>query len=88
MRIRQDSSYLRFRQAIALNAKAERTRHKVLILRQQLNTRFAWAKIEWQNCDKQEHLAKVECEIQFKSKVHVEHKSTLKQKVDRGGAAL
>jgi hypothetical protein len=66
-------------EAIALNAEAERTRREILILRRQLNERFARAKIERQNRDKQEHLAKVENEIQFKSKVHVEHKSTLKQ---------
>ncbi|KAL3793603.1 hypothetical protein ACHAWO_001652 [Cyclotella atomus] len=63
----------------ALNAEAERTRREVLTLRKQLNERFARAKIERQNRAKADQLAKVENEIQFKSRVHVEHKQTLKE---------
>ncbi|KAL7483368.1 hypothetical protein ACHAW6_009016 [Cyclotella cf. meneghiniana] len=69
-------------EAVALNAEAEKTRREVLELRKQLNERFARAKIDRENRIRQEHLAKVENEIQFKSKVHVEHKQTLKEMED------
>ncbi|KAL3790287.1 hypothetical protein HJC23_002913 [Cyclotella cryptica] len=69
-------------EAVTLNAEAEKTRREVLELRKQLNERFARAKIDRENRARQEHLANVENEIQFKSKVHVDHKQTLKEMED------
>ena len=69
-------------EAAAFNAEAERTRREVIELRKKLSERFRKAKIEREQKLRQEHLEKVESEIQFKSLVHVEHKQTLKEKED------
>ena len=69
-------------EAAAFNAEAERTRREVIELRKKLSERFRKAKVEREQKLRQEHLKKVESEIQFKSLVHVEHKQTLKENED------
>jgi len=69
-------------EAAAFNAEAERTRREVIELRKKLSERFRKAKIQREQKLRQEHLEKVESEIQFKSRVHVEHKQTLKEQED------
>jgi len=68
--------------AAAFNAETEKTRREVLELRKQLSERFRRAKLDREHKLRAEHLAKVESEIQFKSKVHVEHRRTLKEMED------
>ena len=66
----------------AFNVKAEQTRREVIELRKKLNERFRQAKVDREQRLREERLAKVENEIQFKSHVHVEHKRTLKEQED------
>ena len=66
----------------AFNVKAEQTRREVIELRKKLSERFRQAKLEREQREREENLAKVENEIQFKSLVHVEHKKTLKELED------
>ena len=66
----------------AFNVQAEKTRREVIDLRKKLNERFRQAKVDREQRLREERLAKVENEIQFKSQVHVEHKRTLKQQED------
>ena len=69
-------------EAAAFNVKAEQTRREVIDLRKKLNARFRQAKVDREQKLREERLAKVENEIQFKSQVHVEHKRTLKKQKD------
>ena len=66
----------------AFNVKAEQTRREVIELRKKLNERFRQAKVDREQRLREERLAVVENEIQFKSRVHVEHKQTLKAQED------
>ena len=66
----------------AFNVKAEQTRREVLELRKRLNERFRQAKVDREQRAREERLAKVKNEIQFKLHVHVEHKCTLKEQED------
>eukprot|EP00584_Thalassiosira_punctigera_P003884 CAMPEP_0172540890 /NCGR_PEP_ID=MMETSP1067-20121228/11795_1 /TAXON_ID=265564 ORGANISM="Thalassiosira punctigera, Strain Tpunct2005C2" /NCGR_SAMPLE_ID=MMETSP1067 /ASSEMBLY_ACC=CAM_ASM_000444 /LENGTH=519 /DNA_ID=CAMNT_0013326815 /DNA_START=154 /DNA_END=1710 /DNA_ORIENTATION=+ len=66
----------------AFNIKAEQTRREVIELRKRLNERFRQSKVEREQKLREQRLAKVENEIQFKSQVHVEHKQTLKEQED------
>ena len=63
----------------AFNVKAEQTRREVIELRKKLSERFRQAKVDREQRLREEHLARIENEIKFKSKVHVEHKQTLKE---------
>ena len=69
-------------QALAFSEQAEQTRREVIELRKRLNERFRQSKIEREQKAQRQRLAEVEQELQFKSKVHVEHKRTLKQQAD------
>ena len=66
----------------AFNVKAEQTRREVIELRRKLSERFRQAKVDREQRSREENLAKIEKEIQFKSRVHVEHKQTLKEMED------
>ncbi len=66
----------------AFNVKAEQTRREVIELRKKLSERFRQAKIEREQREREENLAKVDNEIRFKSLVHVDHKRTLKEQED------
>jgi len=66
----------------AFNVKAEQTRREVIELRRKLSERFRQAKVNREQRSREENLAKIEKEIQFKSRVHVEHKQTLKEMED------
>ena len=66
----------------AFNVEAEQTRREVIDLRKRLNARFRQAKLDREQRAREERLAKVENEIQFKSQVHVDHKRTLKEQED------
>ena len=66
----------------AFNVQAEQTRREVIDLRKKLNERFRQAKVDRELRQREEKLAGIESEIQFKSQVHVEHKRTLKQQED------
>ena len=66
----------------AFNVKAEQTRREVIELRRKLSERFRQAKVDREQRSREENLAKIENEIQFKSRIHVEHKQTLKEMED------
>ena len=66
----------------AFNVKAEQTRREVIELRRKLSERFRQAKVDREQRSREENLAKIENEIQFKSHIHVEHKQTLKDMED------
>ena len=66
----------------AFNVKAEQTRREVIELRRKLSERFRQAKVDREQRSREENLAKIEKEIQFKSRVYVEHKQTLKEMED------
>ena len=70
------------KEALAFNEEAEQTRREILELRKQLSERFRRAKIDRERKMREEHISKVESEIQFKSMVHVEHKKTIKETED------
>eukprot|EP00579_Thalassiosira_antarctica_P014085 CAMPEP_0201944928 /NCGR_PEP_ID=MMETSP0903-20130614/53644_1 /ASSEMBLY_ACC=CAM_ASM_000552 /TAXON_ID=420261 /ORGANISM="Thalassiosira antarctica, Strain CCMP982" /LENGTH=864 /DNA_ID=CAMNT_0048487985 /DNA_START=96 /DNA_END=2691 /DNA_ORIENTATION=- len=66
----------------AFNVQVEQTRRDVIDLRKKLNDRFRQSKLDREQKLREERLAKVENEIQFNSRVHVEHKRTLKEQED------
>jgi len=78
----RDQRRLEREEVAAFNVKAEQTRREVIELRKKLSERFRQAKVDREQRQREERLAKVENEIQFKSQVHVEHKRTLKEQED------